>query len=123
MATNTNLDSFDYQTGALPGQYFNNIFKNTIALTGDVVEAVETFFEIITKNRASAKVLASAIIVTAKSQNQDPLTLVQEFKKLNPGQINAYLATYLNLNRIPTSLLGTVNKPPVNQFVERTILL
>lgn len=123
MSTNTNLDSFNYQSSALPGQYYNNVFKNQVSLAGDVVEAVETFFEIITKNRSSAKVLASAIVATAMSQNQDPLTLVQEFKKLNPGEINAYLATYLNLNRVPTSLLGTVNRPAVNQFVERTILL
>lgn len=120
---NTNLAATSWQQGASPNGYFNNVFKPTVSLQSDMVDAVETYFEIITKNKTSANVLASAVIYTALNQGQDPLTVVQEFKKLGTGEINEYLAAYLNLNRIPTSLIGVLNKPTPNQFVERAILV
>ena len=120
---NSNLTENNWQAGADPNGYFNNIFKPVVALQSDMVEAVETYFEIITKNKASARVLASAVIFTALNQKQDPLAVVQEFKKMGTGEINEYLAAYLNLNRIPTSLIGVLNKPTPNQFVERAILV
>ena len=120
---NSNLTENNWQAGADPNGYFNNVFKPVVALQSDMVEAVETYFEIITKNKASARVLASAVIFTALNQKQDPLAVVQEFKKMGTGEINEYLAAYLNLNRIPTSLIGVLNKPTPNQFVERAILV
>jgi hypothetical protein len=120
---NSNLEETSWQQGADPRGYFNNVFKPIVALQSDMVDAVETYFEILTKNRTSAKVLASAVIYTAKNQGLDPLELVKEFQKMGAGQLNDALAAYLNLNRIPTSLIGTLNKPTPNQFVERAILL
>ena len=120
---NSNLTENNWQAGADPNGYFNNVFKPVVALQSDMVEAVETYFEIITKNKASARVLASAVIFTALNQKQDPPAVVQEFKKMGTGEINEYLAAYLNLNRIPTSLIGVLNKPTPNQFVERAILV
>jgi hypothetical protein len=120
---NSNLSQTSWQQGASPNGYFNNVFKPLVALQSDMVDAVETYFEIITKNKASASVLASAVIFTAKNQGQDPLELVKEFKKLGTGEINEFLAAYLNLNRVPTSLIGVLNKPTPNQFVERAILV
>lgn len=120
---NSNLAETSWQQGADPRGYFNNVFKPIVALQSDMVDAVETFFEIITKNKTSAKVLASAVIYTAKSQGIEPLELIKEFKKMGQGQLNDALAAYLNLNRIPTSLIGTLNRPTPNQFVERAILL
>ncbi len=120
---NSNLEETSWQQGARPSGYFNNIFKPTTSLQTDMVDAVETYFEIITKNKTSARVLASAVIFTAKNQGLDPLELVKEFKKLGPGELNESLAAYLNLNRVPTSLIGTLNSPTPNQFVERAILV
>ena len=120
---NSNLTENNWQAGADPNGYFNNIFKPVVALQSDMVEAVETYFEIITKNKTSARVLASAVIFTALNQKQDPLEVVKEFRKMGTGEINEYLAAYLNLNRIPTSLIGVLNKPTPNQFVERAILV
>lgn len=120
---NSNLTENNWQAGADPNGYFNNVFKPVVALQSDMVEAVETYFEIITKNKTSARVLASAVIFTALNQKQDPLEVVKEFRKMGTGEINEYLAAYLNLNRIPTSLIGVLNKPTPNQFVERAILV
>ena len=121
--SNNNLEETSWQQGADPRGYFNNIFKPVVSLQSDMVDAVETYFEIITKNKTSARVLASAVIYTALSQGVDPLELVKEFQKMGSGQLNDALAAYLNLNRIPTSLIGTLNNPTPNQFVERAILL
>jgi len=120
---NSNLEETSWQQGADPRGYFNNVFKPITSLQSDMVDAVETFFEIITKNKTSARVLASAVIYTAKNQGVDPLELIKEFQKMGPGQLNDSLSAYLNLNRVPTSLIGTLNNPSPNRFVERTILL
>lgn len=40
----------------------------------------------------------------------------------NFTEINAYLAVFLNLNRVNTSLLGIVNEPQVGKYVKRAIL-
>ena len=120
---NSNLEETSWQQGASPSGYFNNIFKPVASLQSDMVDAIETYFEIITKNRTSARVLASAVIFTAINQGVNPLELIKEFKKMKAGELNDALATYLNLNRVPTSLIGTLNNPTPNQFVERAILV
>ncbi len=38
------------------------------------------------------------------------------------SELNAYLTMFLNLNRVPTSLLGLSNSPQTSPFVQRTIL-
>jgi hypothetical protein len=76
----------------------------------------------VASNKEAAQALAAAVIYTSLSQEVDPMSTLDQFTQLEPGEINVYLAMYLNLNRIPSSLLGVTSKPVTNKYVDRTIL-
>jgi hypothetical protein len=109
--------------GFNPDSYFNNLSLPPINVSQDVDDAVEGFFEQVTGNRESARVLASAVIYTSVSQGINPMSTIKEFSSLTRGDLNQYLVTFLNLNRVGTSVLGLNAQPFTNQFVRRSILL
>jgi hypothetical protein len=105
------------------GRYFNNYFISPGNISSNQNDAVTAFFETITNgNKESAAVLASTVIYTAMAQGIDPMSIVQQFQNLDKGQINLYLAMFLNLNRVGTSLVGLNNQSVQNKYVTRTIL-
>jgi hypothetical protein len=103
-------------------KFFNNFYKPVLSTTADVDAAIQSFFESITKDQSSARLLTSAVVFTSLAQNLNPMSVLADFKKVQPGELTTYLATFLNLNRVNTSLLGIVNRPQVNIFVQRGIL-
>ena len=121
MSQVNNIGAIDLTPRDNGAQWFNNMYTQSLAIPADQHDGIQTFFEILTKNKTSAKVLTSSVIYTAISQNINPMDLIFEFQRMSVEEIIAYLVTFLNLNRVPTSLLGVTTKPPVNQFVERTI--
>jgi hypothetical protein len=121
MSQVNNIGAIDLTPRDNGAQQFNNMYTQALAVPADQHDGIQTFFEILTKNKTSAKVLTSSVIYTAISQNINPMDLIFEFQRMTIEEVNAYLVTFLNLNRVPTSLLGVITKPPVNQFVERTI--
>ena len=102
--------------------YFNNFFGPTFDVSQGVDDAVVSYFEKIAANKQSARAMAGALIYTAKAQNLDPMSILQEFSRLPKGQLNNYLTMFLNLNRIGTSYLGISNAPITNKYVSRMIL-
>jgi hypothetical protein len=62
------------------------------------------------------------VLYTALSQGLDPMLLIDEFRQLSPGELNAYLTMFLNINRASTSLLGISNQPQTNKYIARAIL-
>ena len=116
------------QTGAEanqanPAAYFNNLSLPPLNVSQDVGDAVQSFFEKITENKDSAAILASAIIYTSAAQGVNPMSTIYEFQKLPPGQLNEYLSTFLNLNRVGTSLLAVPNTPTSGTLIRRTVLV
>ena len=103
--------------------YFNNFLKPGLDISQNIDEAVLGFFETITQTKGAAKALAGALIYTAKSQNLDPMVVLQQFAALPPGELNSYLVMFLNLNRIGTSLLGLSNAPTPSKYITRTLLV
>jgi len=103
-------------------EFFNNFFTKQYDISPDANDAVVTFFEEITDNKESAQALSAAVIYTCLTQDIDPLSILQEFSGLSQGELDAYLAMFLNLNRIPSSLLGVTNTPVTNKYVARTFL-
>lgn len=93
-----------------------------VTITSQASDALISFFENFTGNTESAQLLASSIIFTSAMQGIDPIGLLQEFKNLPAGQLNNYLAAFINLNRVPTSLLGVQNQPKISKYVQRAIL-
>jgi hypothetical protein len=119
----TNLSGINLNTINDTDKYFNNFFKQTIDISPAQDDAIVSFFQTITDNRESAVALASAVIYTSKQQQTDPMLILDEFKKLDKGQLNSYLCMFLNLNRVGTSLLGVNTQPVKSKYVQRSIRL
>lgn len=102
--------------------YFNNVYKPEFNASPDQDSAIQTFFEGITHDKESARLLTTSVIYTALSQNMNPMKILADFKNLNPGELDLYLATFLNFSRVNSSLLGVTNTPGVNIFVQRSVL-
>lgn len=105
-------------------QYFNNFYATPFNVSADTNDAVVAFFQQFTQNIAAANNLASAVLYTAMAQNIDPMTVLSQFQNLPKGQLNAYLAAFLNSSRVPTSSLGINNGSKLTSpYVTRSILL
>jgi len=102
--------------------YFNNFFVKADAISVQANDAIVSFFEEQTGNREAAKLLVQAVLNTATQQGDDPLQVLDEFRKMPLGELNAFLAMYLNASRVNTSLLGVRQLPPANKYVARSIL-
>lgn len=102
--------------------YFNNFFNPAYVVSQDINDTVLGYFEKIAASKESAKALAGALIHTANAQNVDPAVILQKFMTLPSSQLTSYLAMFLNLNRVGTSMLGVSNSPITNKYVARTIL-
>jgi hypothetical protein len=103
--------------------FFNNLYRPTVHIATDVQASVATFFEGVADSKQSALLLTNAVIYTALAQKVTPMKILEEFKKVPAGQLNLYLATFLNLNRVNTSLLGVINQPRTGFFVKHSILV
>lgn len=119
--TNTNLNQISLNKSD-PKNYWNNYFKPDFTISSNVDAAILSYFERVAENRTAAKALASAVIYTAKTQNIDPMSALDEFTKVPRGELNSYLTLFLNMQRVGTSYLGITNEPPLNKYVQRAIL-
>jgi hypothetical protein len=103
-------------------KYFNNFFDVPIEVSSNIDTAIVGYFETIADNKDAARALASAVIYTSVKQGINPMETLKEFQKLPRGELDAYIAMFLNIDRIGTSFLGVTNSPAINKYVTRTIL-
>lgn len=123
ITTATNLTGPDIgYTPNLPQKYFNNFFARDFRSGPDVDDAVTAYFEQYTGNKSSAATLAATVMYTAQSQGMDPMVVLAEFSKLSKGELDNYLAAFLNFNRVPTSLIGVKKTKSTSPFITRAIL-
>lgn len=66
-------------------EYFNNYFSDRLTTSPNINDAVIGYFQSVTGDVDSGKTLASTIIYTALSQGIEPMSLVDEFRKLKAG--------------------------------------
>jgi len=102
--------------------FFNNFFTQTTGTSENINDAVVGYFQTITGNKEAGITLAGAVLFTAQQQGIQPMELIDEFRRLKPGELNAYLTMFLNINRASTSLLGLSNSPQTSKYVTRAIL-
>lgn len=123
ITTATNLNSPDASVAQNDARkYFNNFYSQPFSI-GPADDAIVAFFEQYTDNKKSAKKLAGVVVYTAQAQNLNPMAVLAEFQKLPSGQLNAYLAAFLNTNRAPTSIIGIKSTTNTNPLVARSVLL
>ena len=67
-------------------EYFNNYFSDRFTTSPNINDAVIGYFQSVTGDADSGKALAATVIYTALSQGLDPMSLVDEFKKLKSGR-------------------------------------
>ena len=122
-AVNTSVVNLSQNTTTQSGPYFNNYFVTPTTVSSNQNDAITAFFQQATNgNTQSAAVLASTVIFTALAQGIDPMSILQQFKSVPPGELNLYLAMFLNLNRVGTSLVGVNNVKTQNKYITRAIL-
>ena len=125
MSTPSNLTNVNLATNATSSAqtYFNNYYNGKLNITSNQNDAVTAYFEKVTNgNKQAAQIWASTVIYTAISQGLDPMSIVQQFQEVPAGELSLYLAMFLNLNRVGTSLVGLNNQPVVNKYITRAIL-
>jgi hypothetical protein len=102
--------------------YFNNLGNENLRVSPEIDDAVVSYFENITGDKVTARNLAGVILQTAKNRGLGLAEVIDEFRKRPSGELNAYLAMFLNLDRIPTSLVGIGHTPQKSTYVTRAIL-
>lgn len=101
--------------------FFNNYLQPGFTLSSQVNDTIISHFEKITENRASAEIMASAVIYTSLAQKIDPLSIIEKMQTLERDDVSAYISMFLNLNRVGSSYLGTHKSPSINKYVKRSI--
>lgn len=122
-ASNTSVVDLSQNKSTPQGQFFNNYFVAPNTITANQNDAITAYFQQVTNgNKQSAAILASTVIFTAMAQGVDPMSILQQFQALPAGQLNLYLAMFLNLNRVGTSLVGINNTKFQNKYITRAVL-
>ena len=101
--------------------FFDGYFEKDISITGTEWDVVYSFAIQKTENEAAARALSEAIIVAANQINDDPMAVINEFKKYDELQLDQVLSLYLNQSRRDTSLLGYTQTITPNVYVARNI--
>ena len=123
ITTATNVQGPDLSgTSGNTNKFFNNFFAKDFGI-GAANDIITAYFEEYTGSGSAGKALAAAVIYTAQAQNLNPLEVMAEFQKLSRGELNNYLAAFLNFNRVPTSQIGIKTTSTTSPFITRTILL
>lgn len=119
--TTTNIKSANISNESSSTKYFNNFNLPVINVSNNINDAIIAYFEQIADSKEAARLVASAVILTAVSQGVDPMQTLEEFSKLPPGQLTSYTAMFLNLSRKGTSYLGINNSPEVSKYITHMI--
>lgn len=97
MATPGNLPASESTNSTT--DYFNNFFSQEFAVGPNVNDAITGYFQYITGDKETGKVLATSVIYTALSRGIDPMSLIDEFKKYSDqNKLNAIGIAHGNTN-------------------------
>lgn len=102
--------------------YFNNLYRPAAAISSGKYDSIVSYFQQQTGSIDSAKLMTQAVIDTAEAQQVDPLQLLDQFKNSQDDELSVILALYMNSSRVNTSFLGFKQSPPLNKFIERSII-
>jgi hypothetical protein len=84
MANNGNLPSKESNNAT--GNYFNNYFTTQYSTSPDINDAITGYFQKVTGDADAGKTLAATVIYTALSNGIEPMSLIDEFRKLKTGK-------------------------------------
>jgi len=70
----------------------------------------------------SAESIAITIMIQAKRDNYNPMTILDSMKTLSDTDLSQLISEILNFNRLKTSVLGSVQKITPVDNVKRNII-
>ena len=121
MSQISNINPVDINTNSSTTKYFNNFNLPSVTVSDNINDAIIGYFEQIADSKVAAKAMAGAVILTAISQDVDPMETLAEFSQMPLGELNAYTTMFLNLSRKGTSYLGINNNPATPKYVAHMI--
>jgi hypothetical protein len=119
MANNLNQSSANYSPGS--DQFLNNFYKPGFTVSSKQNDFVLAFFETVTGNTESAKILSSSVIYTAIAQGVDPIVIVEQMRQMSDEDRDKFVSMFLNFNRIGSSQLGMRSPSKYRSYIERLI--
>ena len=102
-------------------RYFDNYYTKPIDLDVQNIDLLKGFFESKGFDSVAAENISYVILKTAKESNYKPQEIVDSLRNYDPLQLNEFLLSVMNYNRVKTSSLGVIYKVnPISQ-VHRNI--
>ena len=91
-------------------QYFDSYYSTPINLDATSIDVLKGFFESKGFDLQSAENITYIILKTAKQSNYKPQEIIDALSSYDRLQLNDFLLSILNYNRIKTSSLGVIRK-------------
>lgn len=121
MATISNLPNKELNSLQKVVQYFDGYYTTPIDLDADSIDALRGFFEAKGFDKSAAENITYVILKTAKQSNYNPQEIIDSLTNFDPLQLNEFLLSILNFNRVKTSSLGLIKKMDPIDVVKRNI--
>jgi hypothetical protein len=102
-------------------QYFDNYYTVPIDLEVENVDMLRGFFESKGFDKSAAENISYVILKTAKQGNYTTQEIIEALQAYDPLQLNEFLLSILNHNRVKTSSLGLIKKVNPVDNVKRNI--
>jgi hypothetical protein len=102
-------------------QYFDNYYTVPIDLEVENVDILRGFFESKGFDKSAAENISYVILKTAKQGNYTTQEIIEALQAYDPLQLNEFLLSILNHNRVKTSSLGLIKKVNPVDNVKRNI--
>jgi hypothetical protein len=87
-------------------QVFSSYYSQPLELNAGVFDAMVGFFTSKGFDNNAAQSIAVTIIAQAKTDNYNPMTVLDSLKGLDAPTLNALVTEVINHNRFKTSFLG-----------------
>lgn len=121
MTTLSNLPNKESSSLQKVVQYFDNYYVKPVDLDVESVDILKGFFESKGFNASAAENISYVILKTAKQSNYQVQEIIDALKNYDPLQLNEFLLSILNFNRVKTSSLGLIKKVNPIDDVRRNI--
>jgi len=95
---------------------FNKKYSPIIELDAGTLSSMTGFFESKGFDRVTAKSISSVIIIQAKADKYNPMTVLDSLSGLDGVEISALATEILNFNRFKSSYLGYT--APLRPFIQ-----
>jgi len=102
-------------------RYFDNYYVTPIDLAVEDIDSLKGFFESRGFDSTAAENISYVILKTAKQNNYKPQEIIDSLKSYTPLQLNEFLLSVMNYNRVKTSSLGVIYKTSPIDLVQRNI--